>query len=148
MPDTGCCDFYYQGGYTCCSASYYSDCGANFNSYYTCVDCSTINYNCGNNFSCPNPTDCKVDRGINIRLLLYIIGFALVLVILVVCCVKSQRRARRNNANRNADDVVVGEASPELDNQRLIENDKPPLINTVDQGVPGDLLLPSAEELH
>ena len=60
---------------------------------------------------------------------------------------KSQRRARRNAANRNVNDVIEGEVSPEED-QRLIEQDKPPLINTVDQGIPGDILLPSAEELH
>ena len=60
---------------------------------------------------------------------------------------KSQRRARIIAANRNANQVIEGEVSPE-DDQRLIEYDKPPLINTVDQGIPGDILLPSAEELH
>ena len=79
--------------------------------------------------------------------MLSIIGFTLILIILVICCVKSQRRARINAANRNANEVIEGEVSPEED-QRLIEQDKPPLINTVDQGIPGDILLPSAEELH
>ena len=67
-----------------------------------------------------------------------------------MCCLilTRRRRAQRNNRSFNEDDVVVGEASPEFENQRLIDDDKPPLLSTIERGIPGDLTKPSANDLY